>query len=105
MKNIFIGNLDSETTTDTIRSLFAPLGTVRRLKLMTHPATGLSRGFAFVWMREVEAGPAIAALDGRVVDGNAISVRLGRPQLRDGKGAPQRDGSIASDARAGERQM
>jgi RNA recognition motif-containing protein len=105
MKNIFIGNLDSETTPETIRGLFAPLGTVRRLRLMTHPATGLSRGFAFVWMREVEAGPAIAALDGRVVDGNAISVRLGRPQLRHSKRTPQLDRSITPDARAGERRM
>jgi RNA recognition motif-containing protein len=105
MKNIFIGNLDSETTPQTIQGLFAPLGTVRRLRLMTHPATGLSRGFAFVWMREVEAGPAIAALDGRVVDGNAISVRLGRPQLHPAKRAPQRERSVAPYARAGERRM
>jgi len=81
MKNIFVGNLNSSTTPETIRSLFEPLGTVCKFKLMTDRDTGLSRGFAFVEMTEVEAGPAIAALDGRIVDGQTIKVREGRPKL------------------------
>jgi cold-inducible RNA-binding protein len=81
MKNIFIGNLSSGTTPEAIRSLFEPLGTVLTFKLMTDRGTGLSRGFAFVEMTEVEAGPAIAALDGRMVDGRMINVREGRPKL------------------------
>jgi RNA recognition motif-containing protein len=74
MKNIFIGNLSSSTTSAVIRSLFQPLGSVRTFKLMTDRRTGLSRGFAFVEMAEKEAGPAIAALDGRIVDGQTIQV-------------------------------
>jgi RNA recognition motif-containing protein len=81
MKNIFIGNLNQRTTSEAIRSLFEPLGTVRRFKLMTDRDTGLSRGFAFVEMAEVQAGQAIAALDGRIVDGQTIEVREGRPIL------------------------
>jgi len=81
MKNILIRNLSSGTTPEAIRSLFEPLGTVRKFKLMTDRHTGASRGFAFVWMKEVEAGPAIAALDGKTVDGQTIEVRAGRPQL------------------------
>ncbi|HUK18730.1 MAG TPA: hypothetical protein VLW65_20055 [Bryobacteraceae bacterium] len=84
MKNIFVGNLHSGTTPEAIRSLFEPLGTVRKLKLMTDRDTGLSRGFAFVEMAAVEAGQAIAALDGRIVDGQTISVREGRPRLHRG---------------------
>jgi RNA recognition motif-containing protein len=93
MKNIFVGNLNSVTTPEAVRSLFEPLGTVRYFKLMTDRDTGLSRGFAFVEMTEVEAGPAIAALDGRIVDGRTIQVREGRPKLHRGaspqRGAPQ----------------
>jgi RNA recognition motif-containing protein len=85
MKNIFVGNLKSSTTPESIRSLFRPLGTIRRFKLMTDRATGLSRGFAFVEMTEPEAGRAIAALDGRTVDGQAIQVREGRPRLHLGR--------------------
>jgi RNA recognition motif-containing protein len=81
MKNIFVGNLNSSTTPEAIRSLFEPLGTVRKFKLMTDRDSGLSRGFAFVEMTEVEAGPAIAALDGRIVDGQMIQVREGRRKL------------------------
>ena len=81
MKNIFVGNLNSGTTPEAIRSLFEPHGTVRRFKLMTDRDTGLSRGFAFVEMVEVEAGPAIAALDGTIVDGQTLKVREGRSQL------------------------
>ena len=84
MKNIFVGNLNSATTPEAIRSLFEPLGTVRKFKLMTDRDTGLSRGFAFVEMTEIEAGQAIAALDGRIVDGQTIKVREGRPKLHRG---------------------
>jgi RNA recognition motif-containing protein len=93
MKNICVGNLNSSTTPEAIRSLFRPLGTVRRFKLMTYRSTGLSRGFAFVEMTEGEAGLAIAALDGRIIDGHVIQVREGRPKLHrrplPERGAPQ----------------
>jgi RNA recognition motif-containing protein len=81
VKNIFVGNLNSGTTPQAIRSLFEPLGTVCTLKLMTDRGTGLSRGFAFVEMTAAEAGQAIAALNGRIVDGQTIEVREGRPKL------------------------
>jgi RNA recognition motif-containing protein len=84
MKNIFVGNLNSGTKPEVIRSLFEPLGTVRRFKLMTDRDTGQSRGFAFVEMQAAEAGPAIAALDGKIVDGQTIQVREGRPRLHRG---------------------
>lgn len=100
MKNIFVGNLNSDTTPQAIRSLFEPLGTVRKCKLMTDRDTGLSRGFAFVEMAEVEAGQAIAALDGRIVNGQTIQVREGRPKLHRGAspecGGPQRSESPLS---------
>jgi RNA recognition motif-containing protein len=92
MKNIFVGNLNSVTTPEAVRSLFEPLGTVRHFKLMTDRDTGLSRGFAFVEMTEVEAGLAISALDGRILDGRTIQVREGRPKLHRGV-SPQRGAS------------
>ena len=96
MKNIFVGNLNSGTTPEVIRSLFEPLGAVRRFKLMMD-SEGLSRGFGFIEMMESEAGPAIAALNGRIVDGREISVREGRPKLHRGpspeRGAGPRDAS------------
>ena len=81
MKNIFVGNLNSGTISESIRSLFKPFGAVRKFKLITDRNTGLSRGIAFVEMTDVEAGLAIAALDGKIVDGQTINVREGRPKL------------------------
>ena len=80
MKNIRVSNLNSGTTPETIRSLFEPFGSVRRFRLMMDKKTGRPRGFAFVEML-VDAGPVIAALNGRVVDGQAREVREGRPKL------------------------
>jgi RNA recognition motif-containing protein len=99
MKNIFIGNLNSGTTSEVIRSLFEPIGTVHSFKLMTDRDTGQSRGFAFVEMVEAQAGQAIAALDGRMVDGQTIQVREGRPKLHRGRSLPERIGSQLPEPR------
>ena len=90
MRNIFVGNLNSVATPEAVRSLFEPLGTIRNFKLMTERDSGLSRGFAFIEMTEVEAGPAIAALDGRIVDGRTIEGREGRSKLHRRGASPQR---------------
>jgi hypothetical protein len=47
-------------------------------------------------MTEVEAGHAIAALDGRIVDGQTIKVREGRPKLHRGR-SPAREARQASE--------
>ena len=81
MKNIFVGNLHLETTEQSIRSLFEPVGTVHKLKLMLDRKTGLSRGFAFVEMSEPEADKAIAELHGKIIDGRTINVHEGRQKV------------------------
>jgi cold-inducible RNA-binding protein len=81
MKNVFVGNLDSGTTPDVIRALFDPHGAIRNLNRMIDCHTGRSRGFACVEMVDSEADRAIAALNGRIVEGQTISVREGRPKL------------------------
>jgi cold-inducible RNA-binding protein len=81
VKNIFVGNLDSGTTAASVRVIFEPHGTVQTLKLMIDRETGLSRGFAFVEMADVEADRAIAALNGSVLDGRTVDVHEGRPKL------------------------
>ena len=84
MTNIKVCNLPAHATGQAIRSLFEPLGTVRGFKLMTDRHTGLSRGIAFVEMLEAEAGKAIAVLNGKIVDGQTISLGMGRPKLHRG---------------------
>ncbi len=89
MKNIFVGNLDFETSEQAVRSLFEPYGAVERVNLMTDRDTGRSRGFAFVGMtNSAEADKAIAGLNGSNVGGRALNVNEARPK-DDRGGAPR----------------
>src|SRR5690349_25129823 len=80
MKNIFVGNLSFGTTEDTVRSMFETYGTVDRVNLVTDRDTGRARGFGFVEMSVgEEADRAIAGLNGRELDGRALSGNEARP--------------------------
>jgi RNA recognition motif-containing protein len=82
VNNIYVGNLDLDTTKQLVRSLFEPYGTVAHTKLMTDRDTGCSRGFAFVEMSDAgQAGKAIAALNGTDWRGRALDVKEARPKL------------------------
>ena len=81
MKNIFVGNLDFNSTEETVRSLFERYGAVNSARIMTDRDTGRSRGFAFVEMEnEGEADQAIQALNGYSLDGRALNVNEARPK-------------------------
>ncbi len=81
MKNIFVGNLDFGATEDAIRALFEPFGTVERVNIMTDRETGRSRGFAFVEMANAaDADRAIAALNGKALNGRTLNINEARPR-------------------------
>jgi len=81
MKNIFVGNLSFGATEDAVRSLFEAHGTVDRVNIVTDRDTGRARGFGFVEMsNNAEGDKAIAALNGRDLDGRALNVNEARPK-------------------------
>ena len=81
VKNIFVGNLNFNSTEEAIRSLFERYGAVSSARIMTDRDTGRSRGFAFVEMEnETEADNAINALNGYQMDGRALNVNEARPK-------------------------
>ncbi|MCD6282525.1 RNA-binding protein [bacterium] len=85
--NIYVGNLDFSSTEDSIRALFEQHGDVTSVKLITDRDTGRSRGFAFVEMSSDDEGrAAIAALDGKELDGRALKVNEARPKTERGGG-------------------
>jgi len=94
LKNIFVGNLDFNTTEDELRQLFAAYGQVDRVSIMTDRETGRSRGFAFVEMSSSEEGEkAIAALNGTQLGGRKLNVNEARPRgERGGGGGRERGG-------------
>jgi len=94
LKNIFVGNLDFNTSEDDLRKLFEVHGQVDRISIMTDRDTGRSRGFGFVEMANAEEGDkAIAALNGTQVGGRKLNVNEARPKTeRSGGGDRDRGG-------------
>jgi len=87
MTNIFVGNLSFDATEGAIRSLFEQYGSVERVNLVTDRDTGRARGFGFVEMsNDVEGQNAIAALNGRDLDGRTLNVNEARPKENRGGG-------------------
>ena len=87
MKNIFVGNLSFGATEDAVRSMFEAYGTVDRVSVVTDRETGRARGFGFVEMSvNDEAERAIAALNGRELDGRALNINEARPKEDRGGG-------------------
>jgi len=81
MKNLFVGNMSFNTTESDLRAIFEPYGEIQRVNVITDRDTGRARGFAFVEMtNDDEAAKAIAALNGKEVDGRALNVNEARPK-------------------------
>ena len=100
MKNIYVGNLSYSTTEDTISSLFQAHGSVERVNIAKDRDTGQPRGFGFVEMtNDSEADQAIAALNGRDVDGRALNVNEARPKTERGFGGGGNRGGGSSRGR------
>jgi cold-inducible RNA-binding protein len=82
LKNIFVGNLDFNTSEDELRTMFEAYGQVDRVSIMTDRDTGRSRGFGFVEMANAEDGEkAIAALNGSQLGGRTLNVNEARPKV------------------------
>lgn len=74
-KKIFVGNLSFDTTNADLQALFSQVGTCESASVITDRDTGRSRGFGFVEMSSAdEAQKAIAALQGRELQGRTLNV-------------------------------
>ena len=78
---LFVGNLSFNTTENDLQDAFAAHGTVLEANLMMDRMTGRPRGFGFITMSTPdEAQKAIAALNGKEVDGRALTVNVAKPR-------------------------
>jgi cold-inducible RNA-binding protein len=78
---LYVGNLSFNTTENDLQDAFAAHGTVLETNLMMDRMTNRPRGFGFVTMSsEAEAQKAIEALNGRDMDGRALTVNIARPR-------------------------
>jgi len=90
---LFVGNLSFNTTENDLQDAFAAFGTVTEANLMMDRMTNRPRGFGFVTMSSAEeAQKAIEALNGKAVDGRALTVNVARPrEERSGGGGGHRE--------------
>lgn len=98
LKNIFVGNLNFNTSESELRQIFEAYGQVDRVSIMTDRDTGRSRGFAFVEMTNAEEGEkAIAALNGSQTGGRTLNVNEARPKTEHaGGGGRERRGAYGA---------
>ena len=83
---IYVGNLSSDVTDETIREAFESFGQVTSAKVIRDKYTGQSRGFGFVEMLEQsQAQTAIKSLNGKELLGKEISVSEARPRRDEGR--------------------
>ena len=94
-KKLYVGNLSYSVTADALRDLFAAVGEVTSVTIITDRMTNMSKGFGFVEMATDQlAQDAISKFDGQELQGRQINVAEARPprQDRGGRGFDDRRG-------------
>jgi RNA recognition motif-containing protein len=80
-KNIYVGNLVWDASSDDLLGLFQQYGSVSKAQVISDRETGRSRGFGFVEMaNDSEAAAAIEALNGTPFKGRALTVNEAQPR-------------------------
>jgi RNA recognition motif-containing protein len=87
-QNLFVGSLAYATTDDSLKAFFEQIGEVERAMVAKERETGRSRGFGFVtFVDEANNQKAVDLLNGKELDGRAITVTVARPR----EDKPRRD--------------
>ncbi|MFT4268692.1 MAG: RNA-binding protein [Xenophilus sp.] len=93
---LYVGNLSYAMRDDTLQQQFATFGHVASAKVMMERDSGRSKGFGFVEMGSpAEAQAAIQGLNGKQVDGRALTVNVARPM------EPRSGGGFGGERRGG----
>ena len=80
-KKLYVGNLSYDLDKNDLQQMFAAQGEVTSAQVITDRETQRSKGFGFVEMgSDQDAQAAIAALNGKSIDGRALTVNEARPQ-------------------------
>lgn len=80
---VYISNLSYQSDRNGLKSMFAPFGVIKNIKIVVEPTTNQSRGMAFVEMgNPAQAKAAIEGLDGKVFSGRTVKARPAIPQRK-----------------------
>lgn len=80
-QKIFVGNLPWTTTSDDLKLLFSPAGTIISAQVAVDKQTGRSSGYGFVEFETAdEASRAITQWNGKDYNGRQLVVNEGKPE-------------------------
>jgi len=83
--NIYVSNLSFHTSEEDLKNMFSTFGTVTSVKIILDRETQRSRGFGFIEMSSAdEANTAISRLNGKEIEGRALSVSVAREKESNG---------------------
>jgi len=92
-KKLYVGNLSYDVDDGSLQQMFEQFGAVQSAQIIMDRDTGRSKGFGFVEMgSDQEAQAAIAALNGKDIDGRPLTVNEARPKPEGGGGGGGRGG-------------
>ena len=78
---LYVGNFNYDMTDTDLQNLFGAHGTVRSAQVIIDRDTGRSKGFGFVEMENGEqVQAAIKAMNGKEINGRALTVNEARPR-------------------------
>ena len=79
-KRLFVGGLPYSTGEEELRTLFAKVGELTSVTVITDKYTGQGKGFAFIeYKDDAKADEAIATLNGTKIGDRTIVVNIARP--------------------------
>ena len=101
-KKLYVGNLSYSTTEDEVRKLFAEIGPVASVSLITDRMTGQLKGFGFVEMEnDQDADKAIERLNNTQLGQRNLTVNEARPRRESDFGGGDRRGNDRGGNRGG----
>ncbi|MDR3297836.1 MAG: RNA-binding protein [Candidatus Nomurabacteria bacterium] len=99
---LYVGGLSYNTKNEGLKEFFASQGNVVSADVIIDKFTNKSRGFGFVEMETAEeAQAAIDNLNGKDLDGRAISVNVAREKTEGGDRGGNRGGGFRPGGRSG----
>lgn len=98
--NLFVGNLDKETTESELAELFGEFGEVRSAKIIREIYSGEPRGFGFVeFASKSDAINAINEMNGREYKGQELKVNEAIDKRADNKRGGRKGGKRGGGGR------
>lgn len=84
-KRLFVSNLPFNTSETQLQTTFAPFGCTSATIPTDHDGRG--EGFGFVDVEAGQLNAAIAALNGKEIDGRTLTVNEARPRVERSEGS------------------